>query len=555
MRTGFRRAAVPAPVRAKARNGRIDAPINGWVSNTNLTKPVPRSAYKLDNWFPTLTGIRVRGGSDLYATIGSDPVLSLFTYVSGSSRKLFAADANQIFDITSPTTDDMLDEIEWVSGDYLAWLSEDIMAWCGMTVAVGGQTGGYYSTTQFGTSGGEFLVVVNGEDDQQLYDGTSWSTINSGSSPISITNVDTDDLSAVWSYRSRLYYVQKDTKDTWYLPLDSVGGAATKFTLRGVFQKGGTALFGATWSLDAGDGQDDKWVVVSTEGEVVVYQGADPAADDWTLVGRYEMARPLGKNAWTKAGGDVLICTIEGLIPLSEVVQKDPAALYLAAVSRNIEPDWRTEAVARQSLPWNIVKWAEKSMMVVTNPLVSTNLEDQCFVANLQSGAWARFTGWDARSLAVHDGQLYFGDSSGQIFRAETTGMDNASTYTCTYVGHFETLGSPGSFKTCTLARATFKAAREFTAKLSVSVDESVNLPSPPNAATVTSGDEWDSAVWDVAQWDDTFSASIRKKWNSVAGAGTSVAPQVQITSGSTVAPDAELLTMDVMFDTGNVVV
>lgn len=555
MRHGLRRVAVPPQARSRAREGRIEAPINGWVTNTNLTQPVPRSAYKLDNWFPTLTGIRMRGGSDLFATIGSDPVLSLFPYVSGSLRKLFAADVNQIFDVTSPTTDDMLNEIEWVTGDYLSWLSEDIMAWCGMTVAVGGQTGGYYSTVQFGTSGGEFLVAVNGEDDQQLFDGAAWSTINSGSSPISITGVDTEDLSAVWSYRSRIYYVQKDTKDIWYLPLDSVGGAATKFTLRGVFQKGGAAMFGATWSLDAGDGQDDKWVVVSTEGEVVVYQGLDPGADDWTQIGRYETARPLGKNAWTKAGGDVLICTVEGLIPLSQVVQKDPAALYLAAVSRNIEPDWRNEAVARQSLPWNIVKWTEKSMMIVTNPTVSTSTADQCFAANLQSGAWARFTGWDARSVAVHDGQLYYGDSDGRIFRAETSGLDGSNSYTCAYVGHFESLGSPGAYKTCNLARATFKAAREFTPLLSISVDERVSLPSPPSAATVNAGDEWDFAQWDVAQWDASFGSSITKRWNSVAGAGSSIAPQVQITSGSAVAPDAELLTIDIMFEVGGTVV
>ena len=552
---GLRRSAVPPQARARADVKRIEAPINGWVTNTNLAKPVPRSAYRLDNWFPTLTGIRMRAGSDLFATIGSDPVTSLFPYVSGSLRKLFAADVNQIFDITSPTIDDMLDEIQWVSGDYLSWLSEDIMAWCGMTVSVSGQTGGYYSTVQFGTSGGEFLIAVNGADDQQMYDGSAWTAINSGSSPIAITGVDTDDLSAVWSYRSRLYYVQLDTKDTWYLPLDSVGGAATKFTLRGVFQKGGSALFGATWSLDAGDGQDDKWVVVSTEGEVVVYQGDDPGASDWSQIGRYEMARPLGKNAWTKAGGDVLICTVEGLIPLSQVIQKDPAALYLAAVSRNIEPDWRTEAVARQSLPWNIAKWSEKSMMVVTNPTVSTSTADQCFAANLQSGAWARFTGWDARSLAVHDGQLYFGDSSGQIFKAEISGKDGSNSYTCTYVGGFEGLGSTGAYKTCTLARATFKAAREFNPLLSLSVDERVVLPSPPSAATVTAGDEWDLAQWDVAQWDASFEASVTKRWNSVAGSGASVAPQVQITSGSTVAPDAELLVLDVTYETGGVVV
>lgn len=555
MRAGLRRTAVPPSVRAKARPGRFVAPVGGWFSNANLAAAPPNTAYRLDNWFPTLTGIRMRGGSDLFATIGSDPVLSMFTYVSGASRKLFAADANQIFDITTPTSDDMLDEMEWVSDDYVAWLSEDILAWCGMTVAVNSQTGGYYSTVQFGTSGGEFLVVVNGADDQQLFDGTNWTTINSGSAPISITGVDTDDLSAVWSYRSRLYYVQSGTKDIWYLPLDAVGGSATKFTLRGVFQKGGSLLFGATWSLDAGDGQDDKCVFVTTEGEVAIYAGADPAADDWALVGRYEMAKPLGKNAWIRAGGDLLIATIEGLIPLTQVMQKDPAALYLAAISRNIEPDWRDEAVARQAEPWQVVKWDAASMMLVTNPTVSANTADQCFVANLQTGAWARFTGWDARCFAVHDGQLYYGDSDGRIFKAEQSGNDNGANYTCTYIGHFNDMRAPTVYKTCTLVRATFRYSREFNAQMSASADYAISLPTAPSAATVVAGDVWDSAVWDVAHWDATFESTIRAKWNSISAAGFAIAPQVQITSGSTVAPDAELSALDVMYEVGGVVV
>ena len=71
----------------------------------------------------------------------------------------------------------------------------------------------------------------------------------------------------------------------------------------------------------------------------------------------------------------------------------------------------------------------------------------------------------------------------------------------------------------------------------------------------MTAGDEWDFAQWDVAQWDASFESSVTKRWNSVAGSGTSVAPQVQITSGSAVAPDAEFLTMDVIYQTGGVVV
>ena len=46
--------------------------------------------------------------------------------------------------------------------------------------------------------------------------------------------------------------------------------------LSGASTKGGKLLFGATWSIDAGDGTDDKCVFVTDNGEVLVFTGSDP---------------------------------------------------------------------------------------------------------------------------------------------------------------------------------------------------------------------------------------------------------------------------------------
>jgi hypothetical protein len=58
-----------------------------------------------------------------------------------------------------------------------------------------------------------------------------------------------------------------------------------------------------------------------------------------------------------------------------------------------------------------------------------------------------------------------------------------------------------------------------------------------------------------VAVWDAGTEKRVQTKWSSIGASGFVVAPQVQVTSGTTFAPDAELVAIDVTFETGAVVV
>lgn len=520
------RMAVPPPSRAKADNYTMSPPIRGWVA-TEMINAKPGGALVLENWFPTQTGIRTRGGSVKYATISTGPVRRLWSFKSGQVEEFFASDDGNIFNITTVADASVIPAAD-----------------------VTGLTSGYFSTAQIGTAGGNYLYAVNGSDSARLYDGSTWTTVTGVSTP-AITGVTTADLSFVWLYGSRLYFVEQHTMSAWYLPTDAIGGAAVEFSLAGIFQEGGALLFGGKWSLDSGDGLDDKCVFISTEGEVAVYQGLYPGDASWEKVGVYKITPPMGENATMSAGGDLLIAVEDGIVPISEAVNKDAAALSLAAVTANIEPEWKKEVALRRTLPWEIMKWPTNGLMVVSLPTDDDALSPLCYVSNIQTGAWCYVTGWDARCIGLYANSGYFGTSDGKVMSMDEGGSDDGDPYTCVYVGLPDHMRSIGQAKVIHSARATFKSNVPFRPKISVSSNYKVRLPSAPSSVDDITDDLWDVGLWDVAKWDAGIATDITTKWVSIGKSGFSVMPQVQVTCGISLRPTTELLAFDLIFERG----
>ena len=54
-------------------------------------------------------------------------------------------------------------------------------------------------------------------------------------------------------------------------------------------------------------------------------------------------------------------------------------------------------------------------------------------VVNAATGAWARFTGWDAMCFVRMRGDMFFGTQTGKIMQADRTGYDNGLPYVATW--------------------------------------------------------------------------------------------------------------------------
>jgi hypothetical protein len=516
-------AAQPAPAAPYA----FPAPVRGWVINENIAAAQTASARRLDNWVPTRTGIRMRRGAELHATIDDD-VTALFSHVSGGTRTFFAATADAVFDITTPADPEEAPTAEFT-----------------------GQTNGEYSAVQFGTTGGQYLYICNGADKPRLFNGSAWTAIDGASTP-AITGPTTTTLSHVWVYANRLWFVETGTMSAWALPVDSIGGAATEVSLAGVFKRGGALLFGASWSMDAGDGMDDKCVFVSTEGEVAIYEGIDPSdPNTWAKVGLYEIPKPLGKLASMQSGGDLLIATETGLIPISAAIQEDVAMIEEKALSAPISAYWRSLAGRLTTKGWEIVKVPAENYAIVSQPGGGAF---RALCVNTQTGAWSRFVGWDTNCLGYHDGRGYFGTRTGQIYLMEEGGSDGGALYTAIMLGQHDGLGAYGVQKTITQMRPVFENLAPDVFQLTANTDFTEALDPPPNSIGPGRASLWDVALWDADVWDGEPYGEIAANWVPIGVTGFSVAPQLQISCGLTDPPDVQLVSIDVQFRVGALV-
>ncbi|MGX1105453.1 hypothetical protein [Bradyrhizobium elkanii] len=498
----------------------LPAPTAGWYVGDNLSTAPPGTAYVLDNAFPQQDYVRMRGGSLAYATgMPAAAVTALMPFVSGTSSKFFAVCSGAIYDITN-------------SGPV------------GAAAVSGLNSTAYMEYIQFTNAGATWLICVNGVDAAQLYNGTSWTT-----SP-AITGLSGGNLAQVWPFKSRLYGVQAASLSAWYLGVNAIGGAATQFDLSGIFKYGGYLLCGTSWSISSNSGLYEVCVFITSEGEVAIYDGLYPGDTAWTLKGLYKIAKPLGRRCIMKAGGDIAVMTEDGIVPMSQVMTLDQIALQNVAVTKPIAPAWRNAVIARQGLPgWQIVTWPLQSMAIINLPKAAAGDVTQ-FIANVRSGAWGRYVGWDANCFAVYNNQLFYGSSDGRVIQGETGGQDDGKNYTMTIFPSYTDLKSPANTKHVKMVRPRLQASYGVTPQVTVKVDFDTTSPLAPTASVpVSSGALWDVALWDIAVWPPAL--VDLSAWVDAEGFGAVVSPVLQLTLSTSITPDVRLNSTELLYEVG----
>ena len=486
-RNGLMRAAK----RASARVASVPAPVGGWNARDSLANMKPTDAVSLTNYFPTATNVTLRGGFQRHVTGFPGQVETLMAYNGATAEKLFAASGTAFYDATT--------------------------AGAVGAAVVTGLTGARWEWANVATPGGNFMYAVCGGNSPQLYDGTNWTTITGASVP-AITGVTTSELDNVCLFKNRLFFIQRNTLKAWYLPTLSVGGAAQALDLSSVARKGGYLLALGVWTIDAGYGLDDMLVFVTTQGEIIIYRGTDPAnISTWSLVGVWAMGAPMGKRCLAKFAGDLAYIAFDGLFPLSQALQSARAAPQSVALTDKIQGAFATATTAYQGLfGWEICV-APKFNAIVVNVPVAVGSQQQ-YVMNTIVGSWCNFTGWPANCFVLHKQDLYFGGTN-YVAKAWTTDhADDGLPISAGALQAFNYFGSRGTQKIFTRARPNIIVDGSPTIFVGVNTDFQTADTSSPLSYAASTAAKWDTAVWDSALWDVGTQTIV--EWQGVNGVG-----------------------------------
>jgi hypothetical protein len=330
--------------------------------------------------------------------------------------------------------------------------------------------------------------------------------------------VTTSELDNVTLFKNRLWFIQRNTLKAWYLPTQSVGGAAQVLDLSTVARKGGYLLAMGVWTIDAGFGLDDNLVFVTTQGEIIIYRGTDPAnVSTWSLVGVWAMGAPMGKRCLAKFAGDLAYIAFDGLFPLSQALQSARVAPQSVALTDKIQGAFATATTSYQGLfGWEICV-APKFNAIVVNIPVGTGSQQQ-YVMNTIVQSWCNFTGWPANCFTLHKQDLWFG---GTDYVAKAWTDDHADDNVAISAGAlqaFNYFGSRGQKKIFTRARPNLFADGQPSVFVGINVDFQTNDTSAPLAYLPPTGAVWDTAIWDSSNWGAGQNISLN--WQGVTGVG-----------------------------------
>lgn len=464
----------------------IPAPVGGWNARDPLASMPPTDAVILENWFPQTTACQIRGGYTSHATgmTGNGKTLAVYNQLSGTN-KMYAYTASGIYDVSSAGA---------VGSSKLS------------------RTDGKHIWVNFGDGSSNWLIAVNGVDKPAYFDGTTWTAVDGVSTP-ALTGVTSTSIAYVNAFKGRLFFILKNTLDFWYLAAGAAGGALTKFSLAGEAVRGGYLMAMGTLTLDAGDGPDDRAVFVTSEGEVIVYQGTNPSsAASWTKVGSFYVGKPIGRRCLQKFGGDLIVITQNGVYPLTKAIQSNVID-NKEALSFKIEKAFNDASKEYFSIfGWKAIVFPKQSALIVNVPLAEDGIHHQ-YVMNTITQAWCKFTGWDAEDFAVYDGELYYTDGT-VVNKAWVEGSRDGTANIVAYgKPAFNYFGKLGSQKLIKLFRPVLDVNGPLGFLAGIDTDFRETNLTGTVYYTPYSTSQWGTGVWGVALWGS--GGQVTRQWTS----------------------------------------
>jgi hypothetical protein len=470
----------------------IPAPTGGWNARDSRDDMPQTDAVKLVNWIPRAGYCETRRGTLSYATGLGGSVESLIPYRGPGTSKLLAGANGNIWNVST--------------------------AGAGVRIKSGLTSDVWVSAHHSGK-----VIMCNGANTPQVYDGT---TITDAV----ITGVTASTLWGVNNFKGRLFYWAKNSQSFWYAAAGSYQGALTEFKLERIARQGGYIVQMLTWTLDAGDGVNDLAAFVMSTGEVLIYQGDDPgAATSWDLSGVFSIGEPINIRGHARVAGTEIIATKDGYLDLGKAINGGRYNEESAYSNKIIHAakDAAIQYAANEG--WACLLYPAGNMFIVNVP-ISTTASIQ-HVRDTTNGGWCQFSGWNIRSMAVYGDKLYFGDSTGVVYLADTGANDNNTAITTEAIPAFTSLGSRSAKKLVTAISVVSTYLNPKNWVLDGLADFNTATRSTLNAESLTTQSAWDTATWDVDPWATSFTDPVAgpRAWRNVRASGYAITCSIRL--------------------------
>jgi hypothetical protein len=366
-------------------------------------------------------------------------------------------------------------------------------------------------------SGAHYMFFADEENGLYRYTEStdSWAAVGD------ITGAVAADIRFVTVFKSRLWMVEKDSQKAWYLPAGAISGAANAFpfTAAGSFRHGGNLLGLWNWTYDGGNGLDDSLVAITAGGDVIVYQGTDPASTTtFEIKGVWFCGGvPAGRNVASIYGGDLLIVSQRGLLPLSKLVLSKSEADPEIYATANIGNLWSRLMDETRGLDcWGTYQDPGNNALIVTVPTTSGAATEQ-LALSLLSGGWFRYRDLPIYSACVWDGVQYFGTVDGRVCK-RTGHLDNVRLYDgswdaidCSFMPAWGNGDNARWKRGQTVAVDFLSEAPDVLMNAQARYQFDETEATAPTGLTSSGSGTWGSAVWDSSTWSGAQTA-VRKK-------------------------------------------
>lgn len=479
----------------------IPSPTDGWDAISPLAEMDPKRAPILDNWVARPGFVELRGGYLPFANTNKDSAVeTLMVYRTPSGESFFAAAGTEIFDISTGGAG---------------------------TSVVSGLNDARWQYVNFTPGGGTPVIqLCNGEDLLHQWNGTSWTQP-------AITGLPTGNTANIINiavHKRRLWYVMVNSTQASFMPADAITGPiAGTLDFGALWDKGGYIVAMCSWTIDGGSGPDDYAAFISSRGQITLYAGTDPTdAANWNLVGTFQSSPPISRRCLLKVGSDVAIITDDGVLPLSQVLPFDPSADRSVAITARIQNAMALAASqARANFGWQLIGFPAQNLAILNVPLTENTQQVQ-YVMNTLTGAWCRFTGWNANCFEIYGNRLFWGGNEGGINEGYVGSSDFITSIQADMQCAFNWFDEAGRLKRMTMLMPMIVSGGNITPSVAVDTDFRTSQAVAP-ISLFTGGVLWDApdALWDVALWPGTETNYI--EWLSVEAMGHALAVRLRV--------------------------